>query len=432
MPRDAVAVEFVLINYVFVNPDTVTPRYIALVVEKSGRASLFNLGDAAIIDRTVDLYRRHMAVIAERRKPVGTKEGMEYRKIAATLYDLVWRPFESVLNGRRMICVAPDGGLNLVSFAALMGSDRKYIIEKNLLHSLSAVRDIIPKEGAGSSGSGLLALGDPDFDAPASERIASRPSAVRNSGSEDPYQLRNMRSGCEQLKSMTVSRLYNTRIEVGGIVDTWREYNPSEPVVHLVGSMASEEVFKATSAGKRVLHLATHGYFLDASRPPAGSEGSGNGENPLLLSGLLLAGANLHGRGAREYGTEDGILTALEVSALPLEGVELVVLSACESGLGNVKQGEGVYGLRRAFQIAGAKSVVSTLWQVPDLETMKFMKDLYATMLPSHRTGGEKIPYPALMQKVALERIREQRLRGRPDHPFTWGAYVATGDWQAR
>jgi CHAT domain-containing protein len=175
------------------------------------------------------------------------------------------------------------------------------------------------------------------------------------------------------------------------------------------------------SGGKRVIHLATHGFYLESGCLPETNGTTVLGENPLLQSGLLLAGANLHGEGAREAGGEDGILTALEVSAMDLHGTELVVLSACETGLGKVEQGEGVYGLRRAFQMAGAGTVVSSLWQVPDMESMRFMKSLYSM---SSET------YPELMQKVALQRISEARLRGRPTHPFTWGAFVATGEWK--
>jgi CHAT domain-containing protein len=104
-----------------------------------------------------------------------------------------------------------------------------------------------------------------------------------------------------------------------------------------------------------------------------------------------------------------------------LEGSDLVVLSACESGLGDVRQGEGVCGLRRAFQMAGARTVVSSLWKVSDQETVTFMKILYSKQAST---------YPELLQQTMVRRINELRLRGRPTHPFTWGAFVAMGDWR--
>jgi CHAT domain-containing protein len=144
------------------------------------------------------------------------------------------------------------------------------------------------------------------------------------------------------------------------------------------------------------------------------------GENPLLLSGLFLAGANLHGKGADELGTEDGILTAYEVSAMDLTGTEMVVLSACETALGRVEEGEGVYGLRRAFQVAGARTVISALWPVSDQATAEFMAELYAN-------SEESIP--ERIRRLQLRKIKELRSAGQSDHPFYWAAFIATGGW---
>lgn len=428
LSRDAVAVEFFSFDYVQLDPEKTVPRYIALILDRSGGFSLVDLGDAERIHQPIELYRRHLAEVAGRGRPVSTEDEAAYRTVAARLYDLIWRPLEPALSGKKTVFVAPDAGLNLVSFAGLVCSDGRYLIERHPLHYVSAARDIMHRDSAEVSGTGLLAMGDPDFDAAASVRIAARPGNTGASTKGDPYQLRNLRSGCDQFKNMTVSRLPNSRNEVSRISESFRRYNPLESRLVLLGTMASEEEFKASAPGKQIIHLATHGYVLDGSCLPVGSGISGSGENPLLGSGVLLAGANLHGRGARETGSEDGILTALEVSALELQGVDLVVLSACETGLGSVTQGEGIYGLRRAFQMAGAKTVVSTLWQVPDVESVKFMKNLYEAMAPSRHASADS--YPLLMQHVAVQRIAEQRKRGRPTHPFTWGAYLATGEWR--
>jgi CHAT domain-containing protein len=119
-------------------------------------------------------------------------------------------------------------------------------------------------------------------------------------------------------------------------------------------------------------------------------------------------------------GLEDGILTAYEVSAMDLTGTEMVVLSACETGLGRVEEGEGVYGLRRAFQMAGARTVISALWPVSDEETAGLMGDLYT------RTG-ESIP--ETMRRIQLKRIEAIRAGNGPDHPYTWAGFIALGDW---
>ena len=190
----------------------------------------------------------------------------------------------------------------------------------------------------------------------------------------------------------------------------------------LKGAAASEENLKRIAPLSRRIHLATHGFVANRLLVPSGEYAEWYSlENPLLLSGLYLAGSNLVSAVTDQTQGEDGVLTALEVAGLDLRGTDLVVLSGCETGLGTIEQGEGVFGLRRAFQMAGAKTVISSLWAVPDAETVTFMKAVYS----SHATT-----YPELMQNAALQRIREARRRGRPVDPFIWGAFVATGDWR--
>jgi CHAT domain-containing protein len=140
-----------------------------------------------------------------------------------------------------------------------------------------------------------------------------------------------------------------------------------------------------------------------------------------LLSGLFLAGANLHGEGADDLGAEDGILTAEEVTAMNLDGTQLVVLSACETGLGEVKSGEGVYGLRRPFQMAGARTVISALWPVSDEVTAEMMSRLYERKDES---------LPEIIRQLQLETITALRSQNRVDHPFSWAAFIAVGDWR--
>jgi len=132
-----------------------------------------------------------------------------------------------------------------------------------------------------------------------------------------------------------------------------------------------------------VLHLATHGFFLDACDPAASAtspRSSGPIENPLLLSGLALAGAN---DGKRP---DDGILTAEEIVSLNLGGLEWAVLSACDTGLGEIRAGEGVFGLRRAFQLAGAHTVIMSLWPVDDNSTRLWMQELYRARFFARRS----------------------------------------------
>lgn len=144
------------------------------------------------------------------------------------------------------------------------------------------------------------------------------------------------------------------------------------------------------------------------------------GESPLLLSGLALAGANR--RAAAGPDDEDGILTAEEVTALDLEGVEWAVLSACDTGLGQVKAGEGVFGLRRAFQVAGVRTVIMSLWSVDDQAARQWMRALYEGRLQKHLGTANA------MHDATLSILRERRARGQSTHPFYWAAFVAAGD----
>jgi CHAT domain-containing protein len=145
-------------------------------------------------------------------------------------------------------------------------------------------------------------------------------------------------------------------------------------------------------------------------------------ENPLLLSGLALAGANR--RAAAGPGEDDGILTAEEVASLNLEGVEWAVLSACDTGLGQLRAGEGVFGLRRAFQVAGARTVVMSLWPVEDRTARLWMRALYEGRLRQQLDTADAV------REASLSVLHDRRARRQSTHPFYWAGFVAAGDWR--
>jgi CHAT domain-containing protein len=198
-------------------------------------------------------------------------------------------------------------------------------------------------------------------------------------------------------------------------------------VTCLIDCQASEDLFLKEARGKQVIHIITHGYYHPYEPKPVFDdldnpvELNYTIENSLLRSGLFLAGGNLHGEGAGESGLEDGILTAEEISTMDLSGTDLVVISACESGLGEVQSGEGIYGLRRAWQRAGVRSVVSALWKIPDQMTSSMMKHLY---------DGIDLPLCQRMRQMQLMQINKLRTYGIPDHPYLWAGFIATGDWR--
>jgi tetratricopeptide (TPR) repeat protein len=229
-----------------------------------------------------------------------------------------------------------------------------------------------------------------------------------------------------------VPRLPGTAQEAEAVRPKLQQWLGQEPKLFLEGE-ASEARLKAVK-NPRVLVLATHGYFLPTQeaqtkeRPePNPDEGKPKAalfdkkghliENPLLRCGLLLAGCNQ--RAEAKPGEDDGILTGLEIIGMNLNGCELVVLSACETGLGEVRNGEGVAGLRQAFQLAGAKGVLASLWQVPDRETALLMNAFYSEL-----AGGRS--QPEALRQAQLQRIAARQAQFGAAHPFFWAAFALT------
>ena len=299
---------------------------------------------------------------------------------AARLRRLVWSPLEEYLAGVATVLVSPDGPLGLVPLEALPGKAAgSYLIEDFTLALVPVPRlfgggGAVAAEGskpapAQAEAPSLLLVGDVDYGGDpgvASTQVASRSAAW------------DARAGF----SPVFERREGMRVEVSAIRDSFEEQFPEIRAALLRGGKATEEAMRQMAGKFRYLHLATHGYFappelrsaLGPSDKPTrqGTDLFGDrgvaGFHPGLLSGLALAGANVR---PTPLGKDDGILTALEVAELDLAKVDLAVLSACETGLGEVAGGEGLLGLQRAFQVAGARSVVASLWKVPDIQTQR-------------------------------------------------------------
>ena len=413
-------------------PSESEPSYFALVLSAGDRQPvLVPLGSAARIEALILQWRKQLDQEAMAAGTGATRGEAAYRRVAGELRRQVWDPLSAHLRNATRVFVVPDGALHLVSLAALPTAESSYLVETGpMIHYLSAERDLVPAEGDPLTGDGLLALGDPAFD---------QSSVTVVSGAA----FRGPRSGCPDFQSIRFESLPASLKEVDAVVTLWNQAQSSRTTVplrspavpfgalRLTGAAASESAFKAQAAGRRILHLATHGFFLDgrcaASPDPSGKSTAASAatvvkQNPLVLSGLILAGAN-H-RNATAPDQEDGVLTAEEVAALDLNGVEWAVLSGCDTGVGEVRAGEGVFGLRRAFQAAGARTVIMSLWPVEDQTTRQWMTTLYRARLT------RKLSTASAVREAGLALLRGRRTRGLSAHPFYWAAFVATGDWR--
>jgi hypothetical protein len=311
----------------------------------------------------------------------------------------------------------------------------------------------------GSSFSALLEMPSPDAASRIDGATASSP-ARRSASAPAVPEVAGTPPGaaadCVTLQSLRFDALPFSGAEADAVTEVWRQFGGGRGGIAgitpraqaLTGAAATEGALKNLAPGQRILHIATHGFFLtdrcNSAAPGSRSAGiivrpgtaaavnTGRAtvaagprslpENPLLRSGLALAGANR--RAAVGLDENDGILTAEEVASLNLEGVEWAVLSACDTGLGSVAAGEGVFGLRRAFQIAGARTVIMSLWPVEDRATRHWMEALYRARL------GEQLDTADAVRAASLALLNDRRAKGQSTNPFYWAGFVAAGDWR--
>lgn len=385
---DTVLVEFLQFRY---EPllQGMTPQnvYVAWVIPPAGKGKveLVLLGNQEEIDELIAEYRREMERSAEVIALAGEARAEQHLQRVTQRLSAVLVQNLPALAGYKRWFLSPDGALWLVPFSAMQSRDGKYVAERHEVSYLVTSRQLTWPSKRPATKNRAVVFANPDYD----DKV--RPV----------------------LRGAVFGALPGTEREAKAVVPSLKEYTSSEPVL-MLGKLATEARVK-TLGSPQVLMLSTHGYFDELDKE---AEGSTAAQNPLLRCGLALSGAN-GSIASKDRVGNDGILTGLEVTSLDLRGTELVVLSACQTGLGDIHRGEGVSGLRQAFQLAGAQAVVATLWSIPDEETADLMSQFFGELTKS------ATPAQAL-QKSQQAIITQRRQQHSAAHPFFWSAFGVT------
>jgi CHAT domain-containing protein/Tfp pilus assembly protein PilF len=384
-------------------------RYLALVLFPDAIIRVLDLGPAGPIDRAALRLRKALA-----------SGDAKFQARAQALYKQAFRPLLPLLGGTRRLFLSPDGQLGLVPFAALHDG-QKFLIDTYDFTYLTSGRDLLPRPQDALSPNSVVVLADPDFSAPLQAPAASP---------EDTLQRAERSSSMEPFFSMLRAHRADSLWEP--LPGTRQEAQAIQRLIPhaqlFLGPEATKERLLQLPTPS-VLHIATHGFFREDAPAPKDSRAVNSFgvlaegppaqplPDPLLRSGLVLAGARALASqrvSSAAPPLDSALVTALELGGLNLWGTELVVLSACNTGSGDVKLGQGVYGLRRAFVVAGAETVVMSLWKVNDNSTAQLMEAYYRNLLAGQGRAG------ALREAM-------RALRQTQPHPHYWAPFIVLG-----
>ena len=384
----------------------------------------FRLASATEVDSLVERWRGLVSHPAQTPEQERLRDS-ETRRVGDALRRRVWDPLVPALAGAHRVYVVLDGALQLVSLGALpadAASDTFLVERAPVLAYLGAERDLARRPPALGNTGRILAMGGIQFQGGAvvgPGGVAARPRLT----------------ACGEACTVEFPELPASEREAREAADIWcasRKFAGGTCEQRIaVGTAATKSLFKQESRGASVLHLSTHGFFLtcpesstptvswrpsrtfDLAPPPNGAE------SPLLHSGLVFSVTRPDGRGTAA--PESGLLTAEEVGSLDLSGARVVVLSACETGVGVVEAREGLLGLRRAFQVAGAGGLVVSLWPVGDESSRSYMRSLYEARF---RRG---VDLPTAARDASVLQLALLREEGRSTSPAEWAGFVVVG-----
>ena len=365
-------------------------RYGVVVIAPRGEPKWIPLGSAAEIEKSIQLYQKSTR---------GKTDETTLNNVLRTLHTQVWLPIEKVLPAEgKTVIISPDGELSFVSFATLVGPDDKFVGEKYSVRYVASGRDLL-REFKASDNSQTNVYANPDF--------GGKTSASAERGG---YNIALRAIEIRDLQNVSLPSLPGTAAEAAALEKLF-----GNSVKVFLGPNATKAELRQVNS-PHILHLATHGFFLpeidfgkSTDRLQPGQEiPKGKLVNPMHRSGLALAGGQTTlaawARGEVPPIENNGIVTAEEVGGLKLDGTSLVVLSACDTGLGEARAGEGVMGLRRGFIQAGAQNLLMTLWPISDKITVKIMMDFYEAADRTHN-APEAL---AEVQRNALVELRKK------------------------
>lgn len=432
IPPETVLVELVLFPVVnpqarIGQPSWIQWRYAAWIIPPSGREEVkfVDLGDAERLDAAAMCMH---AVLASPVPPNSAK----IMDRASEIITSVWEPVRAAVGKTRNLIVSPDGALWLIPWETFPTDDGKFLVETCRISYTVSGRHLLGVDRAVAS-SGAAVFADPDYDLEPDEGVALTRRLVGDGGAATPVTLAAAPS-LSGIVSYACRRLPETADVAKAIAPNLKGMVKSDPVMYL-GKQALEGVLMAVKSPK-VLVLMTHGSFEDVQFPRSAATQPSRRqweaetdmtravaacvslENPLLRCGLVLASGNKRHRSTQG---DDGILTGMEIVGADLRGTELVVLGACETGLGALSSGEGVASLRQAFQVAGARAVVSTLWSVPAKESCQLLTRYFENL----QRGQGKAEALRNAQMVVIATLRAHRGEA---PPCFWAAFTLTGD----
>jgi len=321
------------------------------------------------------------------------------------LYELIWQPLRKYIPENNLVYFAPSGSLHKIAFAAIPVDDNTRLSDKYRLMQLSSTAVLLQQSKFNNTPESIALFGGINYEAVTEELLAK----AKNLRSRQEFVSRSISSEADR-GSSNWGYLPGTLQEVNAIENIAKKKKVTS--TKFTGNAAIEEQFKSLKGNNspRIIHISTHGFFFEDAEQ---GEHYNAAKNPLNRAGLLFAGANTTWQGKTTTdGIDDGILTAYEATNVTFGNTQLVVLSACETGLGEIKGSEGVFGLQRAFKNAGAEYIIMSLWKVPDAETAEFMEYFYKKLF-----GGESIP-------DAFRKTQNYMKKKYPDDPYKWAAFV--------